>query len=132
MTRGVIFIAASLLLGCSQSVLPAKRDLLGLSKSEIRQLVLDYAAIGSSRGEVERALRRSFHKDWRVMDYDTVEYMSGLGFSVPVSGGDYYFMSNFAVVNRTVFTSDVVTVYFLFDRQDKLKDVLVTKWSDSI
>jgi hypothetical protein len=132
MTRVLIFIAALMLCGCGRSVLPPERDLLVLSQGEIKALVFAHTAIGSSRGEVEQALRRSFRKDWRVIDYDSTTLIAKRGFSVPVAGGDYYFISDFASAMRAAFATDVASVYFLFDREDKLKDVAVKKWTDSI
>jgi hypothetical protein len=58
------------------------------------------------------------------------ELISKKGFSVPVSGGDYYFRSHFASARTSPMTARVLTVHFLFDYAGKLKDVSVEKWDD--
>lgn len=66
------------------------------------------------------------------MDYATQEVMSKVGFSVQIAGGDYYFVSDLATAMSDLVSVDVVTVYFLFDREHRLKDVYVEKWTDGI
>jgi hypothetical protein len=120
------------LIGCSRSVLPPDRTLVSTSESALRGIVLSNAPIGMSQADVERMLASSFHRQWRVIDYESKELVSQRGFSVPVSSGDYYLTSDFAVVRRSVASSDVITVYFLFGPSHQLKDISIKKWTDSI
>jgi hypothetical protein len=82
--------------------------------------------------DVEKVLADSFHRKWRVVDYESRELVAQRGFSVPVSSGDYYIASDLASVRRSVASSDVLTVYFLFGTSRQLKDISVKKWTDSI
>ena len=112
--------------------LPPGRVLVGQKEEALRATVLSNAPLGTARGEVERVLGKRFRRQWRVVDYHSREVMQNLGFSVPVTGGDYYIESNLAVVSRNWWSSEVVTAYFLFGRSGELKDVAVKKWTDSI
>ena len=115
-----------------RSVLPSERILVSESEGSLRTLILSNAPIGTVQGEMERVLAKRFRREWRVVDYESREFMQKLGFTVPVAGGDYYVESNLAVVSRNWWSSDVVTAYFLFGRSEELKDVAVKKWTDSI
>src|SRR5687767_355584 len=112
-----------------RGVLPSGRVLVGESEEALRAMVLSNTPIGTVRGEVERVLAKRFRREWRVVDYQSREFVQKLGFSVPVTGGDYYIESDLAVVSRNWWSSDVVTVYFLFGRSGELKDVAVNKWT---
>jgi hypothetical protein len=131
--RGVAILAITLFVfGCAQSVLPSERIMMTWSEATVRSVVLSNAPIGMNQADVEKALTGSFHRRWRVINYESSELMTHRGYSVPVSSGDYYLMSDFAVVRREFFASDVITVCFLFGRTHQLKDVAVNKWTDSI
>jgi len=106
--------------------------MLGLSENELNKLILEQIPLGSPRGEVERALRRTLHRSWVVADYDTPDYMSGLGFSVPITNGDYYFRSDLVTAPSGPFGSHVITAYILFDSSNRVKDVVVKKWHDAL
>ena len=112
--------------------LPPGRVLVSESEEVLRAMVLSNAPIGTVRADVERVLAKRFRREWRVVDYESRELVQNRGFSVPVTGGDYYIESTLAVVSRNWWSSDVVTVYFLFGRSGELKDVAVKKWTDSI
>jgi hypothetical protein len=77
----------------------------------LRSMVLSNTPIGMNQAGIEKALTNSFRRKWRVINYVSTEGMSRLGFSVPVSSGDYYVRSDFAVVWHG-FYSDVITVFF--------------------
>ncbi len=127
----LLLIALLFLVGCGRSVLPSERAMTKLSESELRSMVLTNTPVGMHRADVEKALRRSFHREWHVVDYESAEAMSGR-FTVPVFNNDYYFRSDFATVLRNLYSSDVITVYLLFGPTHQLKDVVVKKWTDSI
>ena len=120
------------LIGCSRSVLPPDHTLMSTSEAALRGIVLSNAPIGMSQPDVERVLANSFRRQWQVIDYESKELVSQRGFSAPVSSGDYYLMSDLAVVRRGVASSDVITVYFLFGSSHQLKDISIKKWTDSI
>ena len=127
-----ILAISFVLIGCGRSVLPPDQTMMSTSEATLRGIVLSNAPIGISQADVEKALAGSFRRKWRVIDYETRELVSQRGFSVPISSGDYYLMSDFAVVRRGVASSDVITVYFLFGPTHQLKDVAIKKWTDSI
>jgi hypothetical protein len=102
------------------------------SEVTLRAMVLSNAPIGMNQSDLEKALTGAFRRKWSVINYDSSELISHRGFTVPVSTGDYYLMSNFAKVRRGFFASDVITVYFLFGQTHHLKDVAIEKWTDSI
>ena len=52
--------------------------------------------------------------------------------TMPPTSGDYYITSDLATARRSVASSDVVTVYFLFGSSRQLKDISIKKWTDSI
>ncbi|MGC3956602.1 MAG: hypothetical protein QM813_01095 [Verrucomicrobiota bacterium] len=97
----------------------------------MRSLVLSNAPIGIGQTDVEKVLANSFHRKWRVIDYESRELVLQRGFSIPVVSGDYYISSDLAMVRRGVTSSDVVTVYFLFGSSHQLKDISIDKWTDS-
>ena len=136
LVAGVVLVFAlgvfALVFVSGRGVLPAGRVLVGESEEVLRAMVLSNAPIGTVQGEVERVLAKRFRREWRVVDYEPREFVQKLGFSVPVTGGDYYIESTLAVVSRNWWSSDVVTVFFLFGRSGELKDVAVRKWTDSI
>ena len=113
-----------------RGVLPTQCAMVRMSPDELEKLVLRVTPIGTDKADVETALRNAFLRDWRVIDYEAVGLMSHRHFHVPVSGGDYYFLSNFAVFGP--FLPNVVTINFLFDRTGKLKDVLANVWSETL
>jgi hypothetical protein len=129
----LILAVFALVFVSGRGILPPGRVLVGESEEALRAMVLSNAPIGTVRGEVERMLARDFRRQWRVVDYKSTEMVQKLGwFTVPVAPGDYYIESDLAVVSRNWWSSDVVTVYFLFGRSGELKDVAVKKWMDSI
>lgn len=131
--RFITFLVLCLLLiGCSRSVLPPDQTLIGTSEAALRSLVLSNAPIGTAQTDVEKVLADSFHRKWRVVDYESRELVLQRGFSVPVTSGDYYITSDLATARRSVASSDVVTVYFLFGSSRQLKDISIKKWTDSI
>lgn len=95
-------------------------------------MILSNAPIGTAQTNVEKVLADSFHRKWRLVDYESKELVSQRGFSVPVTSGDYYITSDLATVRRGFGSSDVVTVYFLFGSSRQLKEVSISKWTDSI
>jgi hypothetical protein len=120
-----------LLSACVRSVLPPGKRLMALSEAEIRNIILEHAALGSSRSEVERALTHDFRRKWELIDYESAGLIAQHGFSVPVSDTDYYLRSDLAVIRTSkIFICDVITAYWLFDASNQLKDVTVWKWSD--
>ena len=130
-TFGIVAVCITLV-GCSRSALPPDHALMSKSDAALRAIVLSNAPIGMSQVDVEAVLTKSFRRKWRVVNYESRELVSRHGFSVPVSGGDYYLTTDLSVVRRDVFSSDVVTVYFLFGSSRQLKDISVKKWTDSI
>ena len=113
-----------------QGVLPTQRAMVQMSPSDLRSLVLQVTPIGTGRTDVESALKKSFCREWKVVDYESVGAMSQRDFKVEVSDGDYYFRSDFAVFGP--FLPRVVSTNFLFDRTGKLKDVLVDVWDETL
>lgn len=113
------------LISCSRSVLPPERALVTTGEAALRSLVLSHA-------DVEKVLADSFRRPWRVVDYESRELVSQRGFSVSVMARDYYLASDIARVRRGLASSEVVTVYFLFGSSRQLKDVAISKWTDSL
>jgi len=132
-TRVAAILAFSLfVVGCDRTALPPDHVMMNWSEANLRGMVLSNAPIGMNQDDLEKVLTGSFRRNWRVINCDSTELISHRGFSVPVSTGDYYLMSNFAMVRHGLFASDVITVYFLFGRTHQLKDVSIEKWTDSI
>jgi hypothetical protein len=67
-----------------------------------------------NRRDVEKVLKRKFHRDWRTVDYEVRGGVAARGFTVPVAGGDYYLDCTLAAVPDSPMTSDVISCYFLF------------------
>ncbi len=132
MTRVVILSLVCLLIGCSGGVLPSERALLELEDAKLRDMVLQHAPLGMARKAVEQTFSQSFRKKYTVVDYESAELVSKRGFSVPVVAGDYYLRSDVASKMSGIGTCQVVTVFLLFDSAGRLKDVAVSKWTDSI
>jgi hypothetical protein len=128
----VIIVIGCTLIGCGRSVLPPERTLVATSEAALRALVLSHAPIGMTQKDVEKVLATSLRRGWRVVHYESRELISKRGFSVPVVSGDYYLKSDIAMVRRDIWSSDVVTVYFLFGSSGQLKDIAIMKWTDSI
>lgn len=128
----MVMAVITLLVGCSRSTLPKEQDMMKLAEKDIRSVVLEQIPLGTSRSAAERVLKKTIRREWDVIDYDTVEYMSRLGFSKPVANGDYYFRCDLAAVPSGAFALRVITVYLLFDSSDHLKDVMIRKWEDGI
>jgi hypothetical protein len=127
-----VMAAVVLLVGCSRSALPKEQDMMKLAEKDIRSVVLEQIPLRTSRSAAEQVLKTTIRRKWDVMDYDTVEYMSRLGFSAPVSSGDYYFRCDLAAVPSGAFATRMITAYLLFDSSDHLKDVMIRKWEDGI
>ncbi len=132
MMRALILSLVCLLVGCSRSVLPSERALLELEHAKLRDIVLHHAPLGTPRQAVEQTFSRSFRRRYTVVDYDSAELIAKRGFSVPVVAGDYYLRSDVASKMSGIGTCRVATVYLLFDSTGRLKDVAVSKWTDSI
>lgn len=132
MTRVLILSLVCLLIGCSRSVLPSERALLQLEDAKLREMVLEHAPVGTGRQAIEQTFSRSFRKKYTVVDYESAELVSKRGFTVPVVTGDYYLRSDVASKIMGLGTCRVVTVFLLFDSEGRLKDVAVSKWTDSI
>lgn len=123
---GVLLLFLLTLLICiwcfaPRGVLPSNYATVRMKPSELESLVLNITPIGMDRADVEQALLRTFRRKWQVIDYQAVELLSKHNFHVPISEGDYYLTSNFAAYG---IDSRIAIVKFLFDREDKLKDVL--------
>jgi hypothetical protein len=132
MTRVLILSLVCLLVGCSRSVLPSERALLELEDAKLRDIVLHHAPLGTPRQAVEQTFSRSFRRQYTVVDHESAELMAKRGFSVPVVAGDYYVRSDVAHKMSGIGTCRVATVFLLFDSAGRLKDVAVSKWTDSI
>lgn len=128
----IALVVVCLLIGCSRSVLPSERVMLGQSDAELRTLVLNHAPLGTTRQAIEQTFSRSFRRKFRVVQVESAGLISQRDFSVPVVSGDYYLMSHLASVMSGVGLCRMVTVYLLFDSTDRLKDVAIKKWTDSI
>lgn len=122
-----IFAAVALLIVAW--VLQSQIRLLFMAPPEVRSFVLSVTPIGTSRENVERALIWRFWRTWKVVDYEGVELMSRQNFNARVVEGDYYLRSNF-VIKPLLIGAQVITVIFLFDERDRLKDVAVAAWTD--
>ena len=109
--------------------LPSQYVTVHMNPSELESLVLRFTPIGTDKADVEHALRRKFRRKWEVIDYVSVGGMSKHNFHVPISEGDYYLKSNFSVFG---IMPRIATVKFLFNGEDKLKDVLVIIWDETI
>ena len=132
MMRVLILSLVCLLIGCSSGVLPSERALLELEDAKLRGMVLQHAPLGTPRQAVEQTFGRSFRKKYAIVDYESADLISKRGFSVPVVAGDYYLRSDVASKMSGLGTCRVATVYLLFDSAGRLKDVAVSKWTDSI
>ncbi len=132
MTRVAILSLVCLLVGCSGGLLPSERALLGLEDAKLRDMVLHYSPLGTPRKAVEQTFSQSFRKKYTVVDYESADLVSKRGFSVPVVTGDYYLRSDVASKMSGLVTCRVATVYLLFDSTGRLKDVAVSKWTDSM
>jgi hypothetical protein len=63
--------------------------MISMSESALRNMVLTNTPVGMNQTNVEQVISKTFCKKWVVIDYDAPELISKLGFSVPVSKGDY-------------------------------------------
>jgi|MDTC01.1.fsa_nt_gb hypothetical protein len=127
-----LIIATFLLIGCGRSTLPSERDLLALGEAGVRTLVLTHVPLGTERTKVEGILQDDFQKEWKVVTYESLNMMSTKGFSVAVLEDDSYIRSNFATADTSLVSGDVLTMFFLFDGQNRLKDVSVSRWHDAL
>ena len=123
----LLVLASTVWLWGRRGILPTQRAMVEMKPSELRSLVLQFTPIGADRADVENTLQNSFLRDWTVKNAESIEYMSNHGFQVPISDGDYYLTSEFATVG--IFAR-IATVKFLFDRENKLKDVHVRIWDE--
>lgn len=110
--------------------LPSRKAILNMEPPELRDIILKTTPVRMDRAEVEHALNWKFRRWWKLISWASVESISQRHFNILVEDGDYYLCSDFAISWHLL--PDIVTVRFLFDRTDKLKDVSVQKWCETI
>jgi hypothetical protein len=98
-----------------------------MDENDIRVMVLKTTLIGATRADVEAALRTSFQRTWTEASRAVI---SERGFAVAVATDDYYISSRFG--SDGILLPKVVTIYFLFDKEDNLKDVSVQVWNETL